>query len=278
MVVDTTYYDLLGVSPNARPIEIKKAYRKKSVQEHPDKNPNDPSATERFQSISQAYQVLSNEELRTKYDKFGKEEAVPQNGFEDAAEQFSAIFGGDAFASYVGELTLLKNLQKTEELSAEDEAEKKQQEKGEDVPEKGSDVQGKGDGNTSQQSTTEPSSNVKTLPSTHANSSEVNDKTKDGKNEKTKKSKLEQFEEEQRKEKDKSIEELSKTLIDRLSILTESVYDNACKESFQKKFEEEANILKMESFGLDILHTIGEVYCEKAQIFLKGQHLSLIHI
>lgn len=273
MVVDTTYYDLLGVSPNARPIEIKKAYRKKSVQEHPDKNPNDPSATERFQSISQAYQVLSNEELRTKYDKFGKEEAVPQNGFEDAAEQFSAIFGGDAFASYVGELTLLKNLQKTEELSAEDEAEKKQQEKGEDVPEKGSDVQEKGDGNTSQQSTTEPSSNVKTLPSTHANSSEVNDKTKDGKNEKTKKSKLEQFEEEQRKEKDKSIEELSKTLIDRLSILTESVYDNACKESFQKKFEEEANILKMESFGLDILHTIGEVYCEKAQIFLKGQHV-----
>ena len=108
-VIDTTYYDLLGVDPSAKAIDIKKAYRKKSVQEHPDKNPNDPTATERFQAISQAYQVLSKEDLRAKYDKYGKEEAIPKEGFEDAAEQFSMIFGGDAFASYIGELTLLKN-------------------------------------------------------------------------------------------------------------------------------------------------------------------------
>lgn len=127
MVVDTTYYDLLGVSTDATAIEIKKAYRKKSIKEHPDKNPDDPAATERFQAISEAYQVLSKDELRAKYDKFGKEEAMPQDGFEDAGEQFAAIFGGEAFVSYIGELTLLKNIQKTQELSEEDEKEKEKE-------------------------------------------------------------------------------------------------------------------------------------------------------
>ena len=67
------------------------------------------------------------------------------------------------------------------------------------------------------------------------------------------------------------MEVLSNKLIERLSILTESVYDDDCKESFRKKFEEEANLLKMESFGLDILHTIGDVYCDQAKIFLGSQ-------
>ncbi|SCW03484.1 LAFE_0G11496g1_1 [Lachancea fermentati] len=267
MVVDTAYYDLLGVSPDSKPIEIKKAYRKKSIQEHPDKNPNDPTATERFQAISQAYQVLSNPDLRAKYDKYGKEEAVPQDGFEDAAEQFSMIFGGDAFSSYIGELTLLKNLQKTEELNAEegsDKPEEKESSKSEDGDVKNENVQ--------PSSVSFENEKIKVL-----GSSEDQQSTKaDGETNKTKekkKSKLEAFEEEQRKEKEKTIDELSKILADRLSILTESAYDSACKESFCKKFEEEANMLKMESFGLDILHTIGEVYCEKGQIFLKSQQI-----
>ncbi|CUS21926.1 LAQU0S04e04016g1_1 [Lachancea quebecensis] len=261
MVVDTTYYDLLGVSPDAKSIDIKKAYRKKSVQEHPDKNPNDPTATERFQAISQAYQVLSKDDLRAKYDKFGKEEAVPKEGFEDAAEQFSMIFGGDAFASYIGELTLLKNLQKTGELSAEDEKDKEAEK--EISEEKKSGTTAAGETSNIDQGGTKvlpPSEGNGSMPS--AQSGEKKDK---------KKSKLEAFEEEQKIEKEKSIQELSKLLSDRLSILTESEYNDACKESFARKFEEEANMLKMESFGLDILHTIGDVYYEKGQIFLKSQ-------
>lgn len=250
MVVDTTYYDLLGISPDAKPIDIKKAYRKKSVKEHPDKNPDDPTATERFQAISQAYQVLSKEDLRAKYDKFGKEEAMPQNGFEDAGEQFAAIFGGEAFASYIGELTLLKNIQKSQELSEEDE-----RAKGEDKNENSNSVESNSEGNKNRLG--------------NGSVEELDETSKDTK----KKGKLAEFEEQQMLDKEKSIEELSKTLSDRLSILTESAYDEACKESFDKKFEEEANMLKMESFGLDILHTIGEIYCEKANIFLKSQHL-----
>ncbi|CCD22439.1 Djp1p NDAI_0A02820 [Naumovozyma dairenensis CBS 421] len=264
MVVDTAYYDLLGIEPSATQGEIKKAYRKKSIKEHPDKNPNDPQATERFQAISEAYQVLSDESLRLKYDKYGKKEAIPQNGFEDAAEQFSAIFGGDAFASYIGELTLLKNLQKTEELNAEDEAEKaKEKEK-----EKENDNEGTKNLQHSQGADRLSSSNKNFNPTaTTKTSSSKEDKIP------KKKTKLEEFEEEQNEEKKKSIEKLSNTLIERLSILTESVYDDACKQSFTRKFEEEANLLKMESFGLDILHAIGEIYEEKAKIFLASQNL-----
>lgn len=261
-VIDTTYYDLLGVDPSAKAIDIKKAYRKKSVQEHPDKNPNDPTATERFQAISQAYQVLSKEDLRAKYDKYGKEEAIPKEGFEDAAEQFSMIFGGDAFASYIGELTLLKNLQKTGELSAEEEKEKE----AETVSPPEKEHQGS---NVSSPASIDEKNSKGLLAS---GSSETDKKAPDGERKKEKKkSKLEIFEEEQKAEKEKSIQELTKLLSDRLSILTESEYSSACKESFSRKFEEEANMLKMESFGLDILHTIGDVYCEKGQIFLKSQ-------
>ncbi|AET39509.1 Djp1p Ecym_4469 [Eremothecium cymbalariae DBVPG len=275
MVFDTTYYDLLGVSPDAKQIDIKKAYRKKSVQEHPDKNPNDPKATERFQAISEAYQVLGSDELRAKYDKFGKDEAVPQNGFEDAGEQFAAIFGGEAFASYIGELTLLKNIQKTEELVQQDEAEKQKEKEREKEVNK-SYANGNGDNQMSSGSTNNNSkrSEGRAAISDHGAVTQTSaEESKKVSNSEKKKTKLEEFEEEQRIEKEKNIENLSNTLCDRLSVLTESSYDEPCKRAFEKKFEEEANMLKMESFGLDILHTIGEVYCQKAEIFLKNQKI-----
>lgn len=252
MVVDNEYYELLGIKSTATAVEIKKAYRKKSIEEHPDKNPNDPKATERFQAISEAYQVLSNNELRANYDKFGKEKAIPKGGFEDAAEQFSVIFGGDAFEPYIGELTLLKNLQRQEELQAQEDAEKKK-EKEEEQAEKTKAAEGQ-----DEESLKARMDHLK-LYNEDENVKEAGKKTK-----------LEEFEEQLKIEKEKNVEILANKLIERLSILTESVYDDACKDSFAKKFEEEANLLKMESFGLDILHTIGDVYCERARIFLAS--------
>ncbi|OAA65939.1 heat shock protein DNAj [Niveomyces insectorum RCEF 264] len=96
MVVDTAYYDLLGVKPTATELEIKKAYRKQAIVHHPDKNPNDPTAHEKFQAIGEAYQVLQDPDLRKAYDKYGKDASKPSEGFVDPAEFFTSIFGGDA--------------------------------------------------------------------------------------------------------------------------------------------------------------------------------------
>ena len=65
------YYELLGVSRNASADEIKKAYRKKAIQFHPDKNPDDSTAEEKFKEISEAYEVLKDSEKKAAYDQFG---------------------------------------------------------------------------------------------------------------------------------------------------------------------------------------------------------------
>ncbi len=65
------YYDVLGVSKDASAEEIKKAYRKKAIQYHPDRNPDDKSAEEKFKEAAEAYSVLSNPEKKSRYDQFG---------------------------------------------------------------------------------------------------------------------------------------------------------------------------------------------------------------
>ncbi|MCB9742609.1 MAG: J domain-containing protein [Alphaproteobacteria bacterium] len=84
----TRLYDVLGVSPTATAKDIKKAYRKLAQQFHPDKNPDDAAAAERFKEVSAAYEVLSDEEKRVLYDQFG-EDALKQGFDPDAARAWS---------------------------------------------------------------------------------------------------------------------------------------------------------------------------------------------
>jgi len=106
-VKDREFYDLLNVSTNATPGEIKKAYYKEARKVHPDKCPGDPSAADKFQTLGHAYQILSNEQSRVSYDKNGKpdnQNAEAMANEIDPAVFFNVMFGSTSVEPYIGEL------------------------------------------------------------------------------------------------------------------------------------------------------------------------------
>src|SRR5688500_2543494 len=102
------YYEILGVTKNASTDEIKKAYRKVAMQFHPDRNPGDKAAEEKFKEAAEAYEVLSDADKRAQYDRFGH--AGVGNGrqgygggnmnMDDIFSQFGDIFGEDVFGNF----------------------------------------------------------------------------------------------------------------------------------------------------------------------------------
>ncbi|KAL2427293.1 putative J domain-containing protein C3E7.11c [Exophiala dermatitidis] len=329
MVVDTSYYDALGVKPDASELEIKKAYRKLAITTHPDKNPGDETAHARFQAVGEAYQVLSNKETRAAYDKYGKEKAMPSQGFEDPAEFFSMIFGGDAFVDLIGELTLLKDLTHTMDITMEqmeeEELAKNAEEKlnihGEKEKEATAATAAGMEHKESEAAASEPSTSANAAsppppayvasdePPTSAagkaasgtstpqqrylgqqaimdrseedarmdaagltqEEKDLQKKKKKGGLTKEQREKLEAYERERRKQREERVETLAKKLIDRISVWTETDKGPEVTKAFQEKTKLEVENLKMESFGIEILHAVGQTYCQKATSFLKSQ-------
>ncbi len=106
------YYDMLGVSRTASADEIKKAYRKLAIKYHPDRNPGDKAAEEKFKEIAQAYEVLSDSSKRAQYDQFGHDAFTRSGGagaggggfggFTNASDLFSSLFGNMDFGDIFG--------------------------------------------------------------------------------------------------------------------------------------------------------------------------------
>ncbi|WWD17241.1 hypothetical protein CI109_101679 [Kwoniella shandongensis] len=304
-VKDTQLYDLLGVQPDATDIELKKAYRKLAIKFHPDKN-QAPDAEQKFKEVGEAYQILSDPDKRAFYDKVGKDAMdKPEDGMGDPQEIFSKIFGGEAFFDYIGEIALVKDFTSTMDvvMTPEERAEMeaaKEADGEEAIP--GSTSAAAGAEATAAaptqpaEATSVPEANINTSLAHHSSfsgsasnppsaSGSTDQLSKKGAGEKDKKLKpkltpeqkaqLEAIEKKQEAERKSRIEALQSKLIQRIRPFVDAKHPGDINDPETKVFEArikvEAEDLKLESFGVEMLHTIAQVYITKAGNYLKAK-------
>ena len=252
MVKDTTYYDILQVSYDATPAEIKKSYRKLAIKTHPDKNPNDPDAQTKFQELAKAYQVLIDEDSRKKYDQFGLDESngeIPMD--QDPYEMLMAVFGGDSFTAWIGEYGLLKNfLSESDLFQEEDESE----------------------GDKSDSAAPANAENGSSSELTKHNGKKASvEREKEREKEKAKRDKMREFEERRMEDQRKQVEILVNNLNKKYEEYTACIKSGSEDEFFNKLQKKIDDNLKYESFGLELLQLIASVYKRKAKNFIMSK-------
>ncbi|KAI7856627.1 X-domain of DnaJ-containing-domain-containing protein [Circinella umbellata] len=238
--IDTSYYELLGVPSNATSLQVKKAFRKLAIVYHPDKNKSE-DAEEKFKEISEAYQVLMDPQLRSHYNKYGKDkELAPEGGFMDPREHFQQMFGGDAFRSIIGDLSIGEMFSEAMETG--------QQQSG---SENGSDEQ--------QAATTTSAEDMEKAKQSHMSKEQM---------------------EKMQKVQQERVKKLAETLLNKVDLYAKSERDPESVKTFEDQIKLEADKLKNESYGLELLHAIGGVYSSKAKHFLGlkgGEMPSIFH-
>ncbi|KAL4244778.1 DnaJ domain-containing protein [Abortiporus biennis] len=231
--LETGYYELLGVPVDATSDDIKKAYRRLAIKFHPDKNRDDPHAEERFKEIAIAYQTLSDPALRKKYNEFGSKESAPDGGFVDPEEVFGAIFGGERFIPIIGHISLAKDMKSALQEEEENEV-------GADGKPILRDAKGR---------------------------EILSPEEKARRDEKARKISAEKA-----AAREERVQKLVENLERKLGIFSESATgpdDPEVTQSYRTICQLEANELKDESYGVELLNAIGFVYASKAK-----QHLA----
>jgi curved DNA-binding protein CbpA len=315
--VETEYYDLLGVSTDADDTALKKAYRKQAMLYHPDKNPS-ADAEEKFKDISKAYQVLSDSNLRAVYDKSGKS-MMDKGGpvtMEDAAGFFANVFGGERFADYIGEISIMKDMTSAATSAMTDEEKAEIEKQMNSSKPNGSFVSSATLDTKSETPVTTASSSPRTsaptvshddstkpaMPtamatessSTPASTSHIvvhgstlppapsataadkeREKREAARRKAEQREKLREHEKARRQAMEKRVATLTIKMIERLRPFVEAKDPGGANDpetmAFEEKMKREVEDLKLESFGIELLHTIGSVYMMKASSFMKSR-------
>lgn len=255
MAKDTIYYDILGVSPLANDVELKKAYRKQAIKLHPDKNGNDPKAAEKFQELGEAYGILQNSESRALYDELGvegmKDNKVASAAADiDPAEFFTMIFGGGSFKYWIGDLTMLQEISKKAEV-----------------------LEGDDDETTDVPTTTDVAvhdQNGQVPPQHPELTSEAIEAKKKQKISAEKRERFAKLDEEARQAKLLRVEELSSNLLSKIESYQSVASNREALAQFVQKLQKELEDLKIESFGIQLLQLIGKVYQQQASAAIQS--------
>lgn len=279
--VETEYYDLLDVPVDVNDTDLKKAYRKQAMKYHPDKN-SSLDAEEKFKDISKAYQVLSDANLRAVYDKNGKTMVDKESTeLDDAAGFFANVFGGERFRDYIGEISLMKEMTSVAQTVMTDEERAELEKEGSvlpqaavshepHVPAPGPSTAGPADISSKRQSIVLGSP----TPSHSGKEGKEKDKKRNRLTPEQKK-KLQDLDEERKRSMDERVKTLTAKLIERLRPFVDAKAPGDKEDPETKAFESrmrlEADDLKLESFGVELLHAIGTVYMMKATSFMKSK-------
>lgn len=253
MVKDRAYYDILGVEVTATDIELKKAYRKQAIQLHPDKNTDDPNASAKFQELGEAYSVLQNKDSRALYDEVGVE-GIKANGMGtqpadfDVNDFFKLIFGGEGFSNWIGELSILNEITKTAEVMDEDNSS--------DLPHGSSPYYPNRHGLSQLKAIGNGDKTV--IASEKSNHSKSRSAIR-----KEKQEKLAALQEESKRAHEERVADLSNVLITKIQ-LVESAKTPELLEQYNKMLRSELEELKLESFGIQLIHLIGKTYVTQA--------------
>lgn len=249
VIVDMEYYELLGVRGDASELDLKKAYRRAAIKNHPDKGGDE----EMFKVIGEAYRVLSDSNARADYDRHGKKKATDEVGLREATEMFGNLFGGERFVDIIGEISLIRDFSRASEIMMSDE-EREELDRRMRAESSGEPVEGpSGDA-------VEEAQSVATRHGRHKLTPEQ-------------KQKLEAFEKEKAEKEERRIADLTEKLKDRIRQYVDSRDPGGAEDGetqlFIKKMKTEAEDLKLESFGVELLHAVGTVYVTKSNTWLK---------